>query len=103
MIECFPNIGLEHSEFSWTQCMTNPLSVNSLIPQLTPQLSLFFSFCFPSFASVVLSLLYLAASWNIAYNRRKFFTNYAHEHEFDPLNPNQWYLQSKNSILSAKV
>lgn len=35
--------------------------------------------------------------------RREFFENFAKEEGFDPLHADQWYLQSKEKLLSRKV
>ena len=42
-------------------------------------------------------------SWRDVPNRRALFEQYAKEHGFDPYDPNQWYSQNQDSILSTKV
>ena len=41
--------------------------------------------------------------WKESSNRRKFFENYAKDQRFDPLVPQNWYNQSKHSLMVAKV
>ena len=36
-------------------------------------------------------------------NQRKFFENYAKQHGFDPLKPENWYKQRRKTIISTKV
>jgi hypothetical protein len=75
LLDLFPNIGLDPSEFL-LQCMYLfiPLAVLTIINQ--------------------------PDSWK---NRRRFFENYAKENGFDPLNPENWYLQAREKIISTKV
>jgi len=40
--------------------------------------------------------------WNSKYNRRVFFSQYAIKHGFDASNPEHWYKQSREAIMSAK-
>jgi len=41
--------------------------------------------------------------WGTAESRKLFFEQYAKEVGFDPLLPDNWYLQPQNNILSRKV
>lgn len=43
------------------------------------------------------------AMWSAAVDRRKFFENYAQLNKFDPLVPDNWYLQPKERILAHSV
>lgn len=61
---------------------------------------LFFSFFFFLFLWL---LKCCAAVWSLQRNRRKLFERYAKEHHFDPLVPDNWYHQSRASLLSFKV
>jgi hypothetical protein len=36
-------------------------------------------------------------------NQRKFFENYAKQHGFDPLKPENWYTQPRKNIMSTTV
>lgn len=45
----------------------------------------------------------LPGSANNTDKRRRFFERYAKKYKFDPLNPNNWYLQSRNKIEVCKV
>ena len=45
----------------------------------------------------------LLAPWRVITNRKRFFENYAKEHGFDPLVPENWYLQSRKRIANYKV
>lgn len=49
--------------------------------------------------------MYLCASddWREPSARKAFFENYAKQKEFDPLNPENWYLQTYDNIMSARV
>jgi len=40
--------------------------------------------------------------WAYAGHRRKFFQNYAKQHGFDPLVPENWYKESRTKVLAAK-
>jgi hypothetical protein len=44
-----------------------------------------------------------APKWQEVGKRRKFFENYAKENGFDPLSPENWYLQPIKKILSVIV
>jgi hypothetical protein len=48
-------------------------------------------------------LLLSSDLWKDIKKRRKFFEKYAKERGFDPNDPEKWYLQSKEEIVSAKV
>eukprot|EP00026_Physarum_polycephalum_P000469 Phypoly_transcript_00470.p1 GENE.Phypoly_transcript_00470~~Phypoly_transcript_00470.p1 ORF type:complete len:781 (-),score=102.87 Phypoly_transcript_00470:244-2586(-) len=41
--------------------------------------------------------------WHTQKNRRQAFEEYARQHGFDPLHPENWYLQKKHKILSTKA
>jgi hypothetical protein len=41
-----------------------------------------------------------ASSWKDIQTRRKFFEMYAKRNGFDPLNPENWYSQIQNKIIS---
>jgi hypothetical protein len=41
--------------------------------------------------------------WDNVENRRKFFEKYAKDRGFDPLNPENWYLQTSQSVRFTKV
>jgi hypothetical protein len=43
------------------------------------------------------------ASWEDISSRRELFVKYAKENGFDPLNPENWYLQPRKKILEIKV
>ena len=77
LLDLFPNIGLDRTRFT-AECMTSTI------------LLAVFS-CY---------LLFSKATW---VDRRRIFENYADVHGFDPLNPENWYLQPKERILSFKV
>lgn len=49
-----------------------------------------------------LNFIYIAM-WHNVENRRKFFEEYAQENGFDPLVPDEWYLQSRERIIEKKV
>ena len=51
------------------------------------------------------SLLIFAYSalWDNVRNRRGFFEKYARIRKFDPLNPENWYLQSERKLMAVKV
>jgi hypothetical protein len=53
----------------------------------------FFSFIF----------LTLKSEWHNSQNRRKFFENYAKEHGFDPLIPENWNSTTRESVKSMQV
>ena len=82
LLEAFPNIGLEKSKFAWTKCTS-----------LSPRLPFF----------IILSLSYFIVSWHTTESRRIFFERYAEQQGFDPLNPDYWYSQSRDKILTVKV
>eukprot|EP00026_Physarum_polycephalum_P001037 Phypoly_transcript_01038.p1 GENE.Phypoly_transcript_01038~~Phypoly_transcript_01038.p1 ORF type:complete len:1240 (+),score=185.34 Phypoly_transcript_01038:28-3720(+) len=44
----------------------------------------------------------LAPLWHNVENRRSFFEKYARKKRFDPLNPENWYLQSERKLFSVK-
>ena len=46
---------------------------------------------------------FLLAGWESASERRNFFENYAKRLEFDPLTPDNWYIQPKERIMSTEV
>jgi hypothetical protein len=46
---------------------------------------------------------FFLAPWRVIGNRRKFFENFAKEHGFDPLVPENWYLRSRKQIANYKV
>ena len=50
-----------------------------------------------------MKLIISSAMWHKIENRRRFFTTYAKLNSFDPLVPENWYLQPKDKILSDKV
>jgi hypothetical protein len=41
--------------------------------------------------------------WLNVENRRNFFIKYANSRGFDPLNPENWYTQTREAIMEAKV
>ena len=45
----------------------------------------------------------LLASWQDLNNRRIFFEEYAQLNDFDPLNPNNWYLVPEANLIATKV
>lgn len=45
----------------------------------------------------------IKARWSEAENRRIFFMNFAKDNNFDALNTNEWYSQSRDKIMSTKV
>jgi len=40
--------------------------------------------------------------WDKSDNQLRFFESYADKYNFDPLNPNNWYSQSKRKIMAIK-
>jgi hypothetical protein len=44
-----------------------------------------------------------AGSWIYVDTRRKFFEKYAKDNGFDPKNPENWYAQPADLIMSVKV
>jgi hypothetical protein len=80
--ELFPNIGLEIHKFS-----TSPSTI-------------------PPFLLLVLLFIYVFSPenyWQEKSNRRAFFLNFAKEHKFDPLLPDNWYLVPISIIRTHKV
>ena len=41
--------------------------------------------------------------WQAPANRRRFFEEFAKQHKFDPLAPQEWYSQSVKNIMQVKV
>ena len=82
LVDVYPTIGLKKSKLT-IQCITLSLSLSPSHP----------STCFSLFLIVI-------AVWC---NRRRFFEGYAEQRGFDPLSPQNWYLQSKRDILATKV
>jgi hypothetical protein len=79
LLELFPNIGFDSSKMSVYQCM------------IFCSISILFPFKQKSIA------------WRDIRKRRKFFVQYAIENGFDPYNPENWYSQTKDLVLSNKV
>lgn len=48
-------------------------------------------------------LIYYVDTYASPESRKKFFEEYAKVHGFDPLNPENWYLQSFSRINAAEV
>jgi hypothetical protein len=42
-------------------------------------------------------------SWNKIEKQQQFFEDFAHNNQFDPKIPENWYLQSIDKIMSTKV
>lgn len=87
LLSLFPNIGLNEERFVITSS------------------TLFSTFTFHFFLSFYLFILHCHAGkyWTQEKNRRKFFDEYAHKYDFDPLNHNNWYHVLRSSILAEKV
>jgi len=79
LCDLFPNIGLEKSK----------LGTYSLFKKIYVLIYFFSSANGYNFGS---------KDW-----RRNFFEQYAKAHNFDPLNPNNWYMQPLAKIKAAKV
>eukprot|EP00026_Physarum_polycephalum_P001524 Phypoly_transcript_01526.p1 GENE.Phypoly_transcript_01526~~Phypoly_transcript_01526.p1 ORF type:complete len:780 (-),score=98.01 Phypoly_transcript_01526:986-3034(-) len=45
---------------------------------------------------------FLLSSWSDIRNRRKFFEDFAKNHRFDPLKPENWYKQTKEKLKTTK-
>lgn len=76
------------------------------LQQLFPEVkfdNLAFLRCTPPPPSPSLVNVNYSASWHGVENRRQFFEQYALEHGFDPLIPDNWYSQSRESIMDFKV
>ena len=94
-MDLFPDIGLEASKFH-RQCMSvsflpcfyfySKFQINTLLIIILP------SFC-----------LFSVDVWGDLGNQRRFFENYAETKGFDPLVPENWYLQSTEGISDVKV
>ncbi len=41
--------------------------------------------------------------WSSAIDRRKFFEDYAKKRGFDPLTPENWYIESYRNVAAMKV
>jgi hypothetical protein len=41
--------------------------------------------------------------WQDDYKRRQFFEKYAKDNNFDPLNREEWYMQSRGKIATVEV
>lgn len=80
----FPELRLEKSAFPFPQCMYI-LSFRLFL--------LFYSFY----------CIIIEAWWRSVGNRRKFFEMYATTHNFDSLQPDQWYSQPRDKIMATKV
>jgi len=46
--------------------------------------------------------LLMLAPFQYTDKRREFFLKFARDHEFDPLDPENWYLVSRKDLLSTK-
>jgi hypothetical protein len=83
LLDLFPNIGLNAEKLRISLRM---LKFYNKIVSL------------PSF-----SLLITLVKFRNIDNRRKFFENYAKEQGFDPRDPNNWYSQSTDKIITTLV
>lgn len=45
----------------------------------------------------------LLGEWYEPQSRMEFFEKFAKDNNFDPHDPNQWYIQSRESIMATKV
>lgn len=54
------------------------------------------------FSLILYQTKHFTANWNDSGNRRAFFTKFAKENEFDPLDPKAWYLFA-NELVFEKV
>ena len=94
-MDLFPDIGLEVSKFQ-RQCMSvSFLPFFLLLLYISNQYIINYSL--PSFC------LFFVDVWGDLGNQRKFFENYAETKGFDPLVPENWYLQSTEGISDVKV
>eukprot|EP00026_Physarum_polycephalum_P001458 Phypoly_transcript_01460.p1 GENE.Phypoly_transcript_01460~~Phypoly_transcript_01460.p1 ORF type:complete len:826 (+),score=126.37 Phypoly_transcript_01460:385-2862(+) len=46
--------------------------------------------------------LYARSAWHLESSRKQFFENYAATNGFNPLDPEQWYFQARNKIMTTK-
>lgn len=71
-------------------------SIPKALVELFPEINLEKSKFFASSSSST-------SMWRDPQKRRKFFENFAKENSFDPIVPENWYKQSKKSIMAREV
>ena len=47
--------------------------------------------------------IYIGGYWRAPANRKKFFDDFARDHNFDPLVPRNWYSVTSDQIKAARV
>lgn len=85
LIELFPEIRLDASKF----------------PSKSTFLPFFLVLFFINFV-IVYFIFPSTGPCDKIENRRNFFIEYANTHGFDPLNPDHWYLQSREKLIAVK-
>ena len=83
LLAAFPNIGFDSNKFKSAGTFTSFFLLSSPIP------SYLFTFS--------------VGEWSDEDRRREVFAQFARDHNFEPLNPDMWYSQSKEKLLSHQV
>jgi hypothetical protein len=87
--ELFPEIGIKQEMFRQSMSIFTKYSLFlfSLLSSL-----------FSIFILIHYFVTFCGTGWRNKQNRRKFFEEFAEKRSFDPLLPENWYLQSKKQI-----
>ena len=89
----FPEVQFKNSEF--TTCMFRYFFLLRIFASFLP-----FLFVFVDFFVLLTSII---ATWREIGDRRGFFENYAANHSFNHQDPEGWYKQPLEMIMSTKV